>query len=126
MINLVENQFCIIWLKEGILYFKCKPIPYLDIEISQILLASRLLCQDGRVYPIFCDSTDVLESSKLALDYLAKEGSLWTKAIAIYNPGYLASFSHRHYLHQYQPLTPSAFFSEYPPAIEFLKQYLND
>ena len=119
-----ENEVSQFWVAEGILHFICKPNPYLDLKGSKILLASRMLFQDGASYPIFCDTRGIRDSSKMARDFMAKEGSILAKAIALFDDRHVARFTSSHYIIRHKPLVRSVFFSERAAALEFLKKYV--
>lgn len=119
-----ENEVSWFWLADGILHFVCKPTPYLDLNRSRKLLGSRLLFQDGVAYPIFWDIRAIKDSSKMARDFMAKEGSILAKAVALYDQGNVGQVSCSHYLLRHRPLVPSICFSEREAALEFLKEYV--
>lgn len=116
-----ETQFCKFWIEGALLYFIYKPIPYLDLDIARRIVSSRLLFQESESYFIFCNTGGIADSSKEARDYLAQEGSLLAKAIAIYDQRGIGKFMLNYYLIRNKPLVPTEFFSDGEEAIAFLK-----
>lgn len=116
-----ETQFCKFWIEEDVLYFIYKNISYLDLDIAKSIVSSRLLFQEGQPYFIFCDTGGIIDSNKLARNYLAHEGSLLANAIAIYDQRGIGKFMLNYYLLRNKPLVPTEFFTEREDAIAFLK-----
>lgn len=121
MERLSETEFCKFWIEGELLYFIYKPIPYLDLDIGKHIVSSRILFQESQSYFIFCDTGGIVDSSKAARDYLAQEGSLLTKAIAIYDQRGIGEFMLNYYLIRNKPLVPTEFFTDREEAIAFLK-----
>lgn len=116
-----ETEFCKFWIEEELLYFIYKPIPHLDLGIAKSIVSSRILFQESQSYLIFCDTGGIVDSSKAARDYLAQEGSLLAKAIAIYDQRGIGEFMLNYYLLRNKPLVPTEFFMDREEAVAFLK-----
>lgn len=124
MANLGETPYSKYWIDEGILYFVYKPIDYLDLATAKLVVDRRIQFQQGVVYPIFCDTRGVLDTSKPARDYLAQKGSLLAGAVAIYDNRPLARLMMQFYTRRNRPLAPSRIFTDREEAIAFLKNHV--
>ncbi|WGF92176.1 hypothetical protein [Aequorivita marisscotiae] len=116
-----ETNFCKFWTDGDILFVIYKPIPYLNIDIAKNIVASRLQFQEGKREAIFCDTRGIMDSSKMARDYLALEGSVLTRRIAIFDDRNIAKVMLKYYLFRNVPLVPTAVFTDRDKAIIFLK-----
>ena len=123
MIRSDENEFSHFRLEDGIIYFIYKPISYLTLSITQQIVSNRISFQEDEAYPIFCDTRGLSDSSKEARDFLAYQGSILTKAIALYDDRNLAKFMLDYYHLRNRPLVPSLMFDQPEAALEFLKEF---
>ncbi|MDY7396862.1 hypothetical protein UMM65_16570 [Aureibaculum sp. 2210JD6-5] len=112
------------WIQNEILHCTYKHIELLDLATAQSIVRDRLHFQQEISYPIFCDIRGMMSSEKSARDYLAKNGSILAKAVAIYDDRYIAEVMSQFYLNKNRPLVPSKLFRNYQEAIEFLNQFL--
>jgi len=124
MANLGETPYSKYWIEGGILYFVYKEIEYLNSSTAKYIVENRIEFQQGVSYPIFCDTRFLLDSSKAARDYLAHQGSLLTKAVAIYDDRIFANSMLGFYMHRNRPLVPSQVFSNRDAALDFLATYI--
>ncbi|MAP80986.1 MAG: hypothetical protein CL526_07840 [Aequorivita sp.] len=121
MERVLETEFCKFWTDGDILYIIYKPIEYLDIDIAKNIVSSRLRFQQGRKQVIFCDTRGIMDSSKIARDYLALEGSILTQKIAIFDDRKFATVMLKYYLFRNVPIVPTAIFTNRDDAITFLR-----
>ncbi|WP_117884189.1 DUF7793 family protein [Aureibaculum luteum] len=112
------------WIKNEILHCTYKEIKLLDLATAQSIVRDRLQFQQEVSYPVFCDIRNVMSWEKSARDYLAKNGSVLAKAVAIYDDRYIAEVMSKFYLNKNKPLVPSKLFKNYHEAIEFLNNFL--
>ncbi len=124
MATIGETPYSRYWIENGILYFVYKPIEFLDSSTAKQIVKSRLEFQQGMAYPILCDTRFLQDSSKPARDYLARQGSLLAKAVAVYDTRNFAATMIGYYVDRNRPLVPSRIFSDREAALEFLKDYL--
>lgn len=124
MATIGETPFSKYWIKDGILYFVYKEIDYLDTSTAKFIVEDRLEFQRGIAYPIFCDTRFLRDSGKSARDYLAQQGSLLAKAVAIYDDRIYGGSMVGFYMERNRPLVPSKVFTEREAAIEFLKEFI--
>ncbi|QCX37291.1 hypothetical protein FF125_02110 [Aureibaculum algae] len=112
------------WIKNEILHCTYNEIKLLDLATAQSIVRDRLQFQQEVSYPVFCDIRNVMSWEKAARDYLAKNGSVLAKAVAIYDDRHIAEVMSKFYLNKNKPLVPSKLFNNYYEAIEFLNQFL--
>ncbi len=123
MIRSQETEFSNFRLENGIVYIIYKPISYLTLPMTQLIVSHRITFQEDEAYPIFCDTRGLSDSSKEARDFLALEGSILTKAIALYDDRNVAKFMLDYYHLRNRPIVPSFSFNQRESALEFLEGY---
>jgi ABC-type phosphate transport system permease subunit len=85
-------------------------------------LKLRLSIKNNKNYPVVCDLRQIIQAEKGAMDYLAKEGSIQTTAVAL-----LVSYPHskvaaQFYLTTSPPKVSSQIFEDKLKALEFLSR----
>lgn len=120
-----QGKFSDFWMYNGILYFVYHSIPLLDHYMAKSIVQERLEFQQGRYYPVLCDTSGIQDATKLARDYLALEGSTLTKAVAIVDHRSVAKSMLELYLKRNRPLVPTAVFSDNIAAQKFLHPYIS-
>lgn len=123
MAKIGETPYSKYWIDGGILYFVYKQIDYLNCSTAKIIVESRLEFQQGDSYPIFCDTRFLKDSSKAARDYLANQGSLLAKAVAIYDNRIFGGSMIGFYMHRNRPMVPYQIFNDRDAALAFLATY---
>ncbi len=118
----METEYCRYWIQDGILFVYYKPLEYLDLQTAQAIVSARLAFQEEEAYPIYCDTRGIRDSSKEARDYLAVEGSLMAKAIAIFDDREVRFMFH-YYLLRNKPIVPCAVFADREEALGFLREF---
>ena len=118
-----SNKYAEVMIENNILYFQYKPLENLSLSIAKECLKLRLSVQKHWAYPILCDLRKVVQADKQAMDYLAKEGSLQTTAVAL-----LVSYPHTFvtagfYITTSKPPTPTQTFQDVNSAKVFLSNY---
>jgi len=122
--NYFESPYSKLWVQEGVLHFIYKPIPLLDLSIAREVVSGRLQFQRGISYPVLCDTRGIVRTAKDARDYLAHEGSLMARAVAIIDDRRVAVVMQQFYLSKNRPEVPTRVFSDKAEALEFLRDYL--
>ena len=122
MDRIYETAYCKYWITDGILFCQYKAIDYIDIAIARSIVSSRIQFQENEAYLIFCDTRGLKDSTKIARDYLAREGSVLATAIAIYDDRNLSASMLHYYLLRNKPLVPTQIFTGREEALEFLKK----
>lgn len=120
---IVDGEYAKMWIADGILYFVYKPVCLIDIKRAKVVVHQRLELQNEQTYPIFCDLREVHSAHKEARDYLATEGSLMTKALAILVKDEHSLLILRMYLHTTAVKIPTQIFTDARQALEFLKKF---
>lgn len=118
-----DGDFAKMWIADEILFFVYKPIDLIDIKRARIIVKQRLEIQNEVAYPVFCDLRGVNNAQKEAREYLAIEGSLMTKAIALLVKDEHAKTILDMYLSTTVVKTPTQVFLEKDRALSFLKAY---
>lgn len=123
MKNSFSNSYATFWVDDGILNFIYHPEVVLDITAAETVVADRIKFQEGKEYPVFCDTRGIKDTEKAARDFLAKEGSLLALAVAfLVNPPISQAITD-FYIRTNKPITPTKIFSEKYEAIKFLQAF---
>lgn len=119
----IENEYAKLWISEGILYFIYKPQTILHLDAAKKIVKDRLKLQNEITYPVLCDLRMVKDSEKVARDYLAREGSILTKAVAfLVEPPFSEATIHL-YLRTSKPVIPTEIFTTKTEALNFLEKH---
>jgi hypothetical protein len=119
----LSNEYATFWIDDGILHFIYHAEVVVDLLAAEKVVADRLKCQEDKYYPVFCDTRGVKDTDKSARDYLAKEGSILTSAVAfLVNPP-ISQAIIDFYVRTSKPITPTQIFTEKYDALKFLKTY---
>lgn len=123
MKNSFSNDYATFWIDDGILFFLYHPAVVLDVTAAEKVVADRLKFQAEKIFPVLCDTRGILDTDKAARDFLAKEGSLLTSAVAfLVNPPISEAITD-FYIRTNKPVTPTKIFTEKYEALKFLKAY---
>ena len=123
MNNSLSNEFATFWIDDGILYFIYHPSVVIDLAAAEKVVTDRLKYQGEKVLPVFCDTRGIKDTDKSARDFLAKEGSLMTTAVAfLVNPPISKAITD-FYIRTNKPITPTKIFTEKYEALKFLRTY---
>lgn len=120
-----QGKYSDYWIFEGILFFVYHEIPFLDLKIAKAVLKERLEFQDGRSFPILCETNGIQDASKSARDFLALEGSILADAVAIVEKRIVAQSMIQLYLRRNQPIIPTEVFNNSLDAQKYLYNFLN-
>ncbi|UZH55825.1 hypothetical protein JRG66_02775 [Salinimicrobium tongyeongense] len=119
----LSNDYATFWVDDGILHFIYHPEVVIDLFAAEKVVADRLKCQEDKYYPVFCDTRGIKDTDKSARDYLAREGSILTSAVAfLVNPP-ISQAIIDFYVRTSKPITPTNIFTEKYDALKFLKTY---
>ncbi|GHA32889.1 hypothetical protein GCM10007103_12920 [Salinimicrobium marinum] len=119
----IENEYAKLWISEGILYFIYKPQTILQLDTAKKIVMDRLKLQNEISYPVLCDLRMVKDSEKIARDYLAREGSILTKAVAFLVEPPFSEATIYLYLRTSKPVIPTQIFTTKTEALSFLEKY---
>lgn len=119
----LSNDYATFWIDDGILHFIYHPAVVIDMTAAEKVVADRLKCQHDKYYPVFCDTRGVKDTDKSARDFLAREGSILTSAVAfLVNPP-ISQAIIDFYVRTSKPITPTKICTEKYEALKFLKTY---
>jgi hypothetical protein len=119
----VNNEYAEAYIEQDILYFQYYKIDILTLSIAKKLLRLRLSIQNDKSYPVLCDLRLVVQADISAMDYLAKQGSELTTAVALLVNYPHSLFTAGFYLHISEPTTKTEIFQDALKAKEYLKKY---
>lgn len=123
MTNSFSNDFATFWVDDGILHFVYNPAVILDINVAEKVVTDRLRFQNGKTYPVFCDTRGIKDTDKSARDFLAKQGSILASAVAfLVNPP-ISQTIIEFYILTNKPVILNKIFTEKYEAIKFLQSY---
>lgn len=123
MYDYLENEFAEFWIDKGILFFVYKPFSLIDLNAAEKIVADRLKLQRENAYPIFCDTRGIKDSEKAARDYLAIEGSILAKAVALLVKPPITEAMTFFYIKKSKPVIPTKIFTDKEEALEFVESY---
>ncbi|MDN3594387.1 DUF7793 family protein [Zunongwangia endophytica] len=112
-----------IWIDDGILYFEYHPNTVLSLEKAQQTVKYRLSIQKDKYYPICCDTSGLVDSHKMARDYLAREGSILASAVAYIAPDDYSYKMISFFIRNSKPRIPSKVFRHKFAALNFLRAF---
>lgn len=118
-----ENKYAQFWISDGILFFIYKPHSVIDMKAAKEIVRDRLNLQNEKAYPVLCDLRLVKTSEKPARDYLARQGSVLTKAVALLIEKPYSGAMTELFLKTSKPNTPTQIFTSKVQALEFLKAF---
>lgn len=110
-------------LKSGILFFKYKDHIRIGLKQAVEVVNTRLKLQEGIAYPILCDISGVREVDKDARNYLATEGSLFSKAIAFITDKPVSAQISKMFITNYTPPIPIRICQNKEEALDFLNAF---
>lgn len=119
----IENNFASFWIQNGILYFKYKEDVDIDLAAAMQIVSDRLQLQKGKTYPILCDTRGVKSIDMNARRYLANEGSVFIKAVALVQDSPLSRIFSEIYIQGNTPPIPTKICNDTNEALTFLQGY---
>lgn len=120
----IENNFASFWVQSGILFFKYKEDVVIDLAAAIQIVTDRLQLQKGKSYPILCDTRGVKSIDMNARRYLAGEGSVFIKAVALVQDNPLSRIFSEIYVQGNKPPIPIKICNGTDEALSFLHGYL--
>lgn len=118
-----QDKYARFWVDNGLLFFVYRPVSIIDLKIAEHIVKERIRFQNEKEYPILCDMRQVKMVEKRARDYLAKEGSYLTIAVALLvNEPYTEKLGDL-FLQTSKPSIPTEIFTSEFRALEFLRQF---
>ncbi|EIA07295.1 hypothetical protein [Flavobacterium frigoris] len=122
--NHLENEFAKFWIRDDILFVEYKPNVVIDLASAQRIVADRVMVQNEKAYPVFCDIRGLVDSDKAARDYLSQSGSILTKAVSLVVHQSISLILTSYYLKICKPSVPTKLFTDEAAALAFLEPYI--
>ena len=119
-----ENEYANFWIEAGIVFFVYKPNTSIDLAAAKKIVNDRITFQKHIDYPIYCDIRSMKNADKAGRDFLAKEGSSYTKGVAVIVDSPMTKIIGNFYLGLNKPTTPTKMFTEREDALEYLRQFV--
>lgn len=121
----LENEYANFWIETGIVFFVYKENASIDLNAAKKILEDRVKFQKQIDYPIYCDIRGMKRADKFARDFLAKEGSSYTKGVAIIVDSPMTKIIGNFYLGLNKPTSPTKMFTNRQEALEYLTQFIS-
>lgn len=123
MENHVENEYAKFWIEKDILFVVYKKGVFINLPVAIKVVEDRLLLQQGKPFSIFCDVRGVKSINKAARNYLAIEGSVLIKVVALLVEGPLTNAMSGFYIKTSSPAIITQAFTKKEDALAFLNTY---
>jgi len=120
MENNMENEFARYRIENGILYFDYKQNIVIQLRDAIKIVADRLKLQQGKPFPILCNTKGIRNVDKAARWYLAREGSNLATAVALITANPLSRLLANIYLIGTSPSVPTKVVADELEGMEFL------
>ena len=124
MRNYFENDYTSFSFQEGILHVIYHPGAVIDLSAAVQIVRDRLSLQESQSFPVLCDISGIQEINKSARAYLAMEGSILIKAVAVLVKPPVSEMMSEFYIRTSNPPIPTKTFDNMEDALEYLKEYL--
>lgn len=124
MLNYLKNDYVEYMLVDQMVHITYKKGGSIDLKASVQIVQDRLKFQEGLSFPILCDIRNIREVSKPARDYLALEGSVLIKAVALIVEPPISEMLSIFYHKTSRPPIPSKSFEHVSEALFFLNEFL--
>lgn len=118
-----SNDYAEFWIEDGILFFVYRPKLLIDRKIAERIVRDRIRFQNERAYPICCDLRNLKNVEKDGRDFLAQQGSILAKAVALLVERNFSERISQIFLETSKPKVPTAVFTSKIKALEFLDRY---
>ena len=115
----IENNLASFQLENGILYIIYKENITIRLLEAMEIVAQRLTLQQDKPYPILCNIKGVRDIARDASAYLAVEGTVLIKALALVYKTPLSKIFSKLYIDESLPVKMELFTDE-TKALEFL------
>ena len=119
-----ENEYAQFWIANGILFFEYKPNIILDLEVAKIVVADRIHFQNEESFPVLCDVRGIVNTDKSGRDYLARSGSVLTKAVGLIVNQKVSLTIGNFYLRINKPTVPTQLFTNKDDALAYLEKFI--
>ncbi len=124
MRNYFENDYTSYRFHDGVLHIVYHQGVIVNLNAAVQIVKDRLLLQEGRAFPILCDIRGIREINKAARAYLAVEGSILVKAVAVIVEPPVSKMLSEFYIRTSKPPIPTQSFEHIEDALVYLKEYM--
>ena len=118
-----KNEYTSYKFHEGILHIAYHQGVSIDLKAAMQIVSDRLHLQEGRSLPILCDIRGIKEINKSARSYVAIEGSILIKAVAVIVEPPVSKMLSEFYIRTSNPPIPTQSFEHIEDALVFLNQF---
>ena len=119
-----ENEYAQFWIANDILFFEYKPNIILGLEVAKIVVADRIHFQNEESFPVLCDVRGIVNTDKSGRDYLARSGSVLTKAVGLIVNQKVSLTIGNFYLRINKPTVPTQLFTDKDDALAYLEKFI--
>ncbi|MCK0156354.1 hypothetical protein MWU65_04130 [Cellulophaga sp. F20128] len=123
MRNLFENNYTSYRFYDGILHIIYHQGVSIDLDAAIQIVKDRLQLQEGQSIPVLCDIRGIKEISKSARAYLAIEGSIFIKALAVLVEPPVSKMLLAFYIRTSNPPIPNKSFETIDRALDYLNDF---
>ncbi|HEY9044825.1 MAG TPA: hypothetical protein VIN08_02975 [Ohtaekwangia sp.] len=120
-----ENEYARFWIEAGVVFFVYKMNAVIDLAAAKQIVSDRIQFQKQADYPVYCDIRGLKSADKSARDYLAKEGSAYTKGVAVVVDSPMSKIIGNFYMGLNRPTTPTRLFTDESEAQKYLQQFVS-
>lgn len=124
MKNHFENDHCSYRFDDGILHIIYHEGVIIDFKAALQIVKDRLFLQEGQAFPVLCDIRGIKEIDKPARVYLAIEGSILVKAVAVLVEKHVSNMVSEFYIRTSTPPIPTQSFTNKEEALVFLREFM--
>jgi hypothetical protein len=119
-----ENDFCRMWISNGIMFVEYKPGLVMNVEIAKLMVSDRLKVSNGISRPVFLDVRNFVSMDRATMKYYKSEEVVQCVTAAAFLTGNaLTSLAGNIFLTLGKPLVPTRLFSDEKKALEWLEKY---
>lgn len=119
-----ENDFCRMWISNGILIVEYKPGLVMNVEVAKQMVSDRLKFSNGISRPVLLDGRNFVSMDRATMKYYkTKEVVQCITAGAFLTGNALTCLAGNIFLTLEKPLVPTKLFSDEKKALEWLEKY---
>ena len=118
-----SNEYANFRIEENVVVFEYKGGVMIDLKAAEMIVHDRVKFQEGKPYPVLCDTRLLSDTDKEARDYLAKEGSFLATAVALLVAPPVSNAITDFYMRTSKPDTPTRTFTDKYSAMKFLREF---
>jgi hypothetical protein len=120
----LENDFCRIWISNGILFVEYKPRLVINLEVAKQIAVDRLKVSNGITRPAILNARNFVSMDRATMKYYkTKELVQYVSAAAFITGNALTSLAGNIFLTLEKPLVPTKLFNDEKKALEWLEKY---